>query len=132
MKGLDSLDASISVDSARRDGPSVDSSESDATAEVGAALPCDDPQACADFPAAPIFDSLGPTALPTDPGKAFTGAPSFWVVDAPIWKGLAVHVRDADISVTVRLAGGGATTVKFRTAPAAAPAALCSGPRIPS
>jgi hypothetical protein len=179
MPELDASDASISVDSpsARNDGASMDSPEDDAMAEKGASLPCADPQACTDFPAAPILDVLGPTALPADPGSSFTVAPSgsgpcvtepedgslfpynwtrprikwtgtsglaqitvhadieahdlvvyttanSWVMDAAIWKGLAAHVRDADISVTVRLAGGGASTVKFRIAPAAAPGSI--------
>ena len=179
MPGPDSPDASISVDgsNARKDGSSVDSSESDAAEQVGPSLPCDDPQACADFPAAPILDPLGPTALPADPGSSFTVAPSgagpcvtepedgslypfnwsrprikwtgqsglaqitvhedieahelvvyttasSWIMDAAIWKGLAAHVRDTDISVTVRLAAGGATTVKFRIAPVAVPGSI--------
>lgn len=78
MPGLDASDASISVDSpsARNDGASMDSPEDDAMAEVGSALPCADPQACTDFPAAPILDLMGPTALPADPGSSFTIAPS--------------------------------------------------------
>jgi|GEM_PF-517747 len=177
MPGLDSSDTSISSDSVGRDGRLVDSDDDDATAEVGPSAPCADPQACPDFPAAPILDSTGATALPADPAKSFTVAAwgagpcvtepedgslypfnwtrprikwtgggalaqitiqadteahnlvvyttaNFWVMDAALWKGLAAHVRDADISVTVRVAGGGATTVKFRIAPAAVPGSI--------
>jgi hypothetical protein len=43
-----------------------------------------------------------------------------WIMDKDIWKGLASHVHESDISVTVRAAGGGATTVKFQIASASA------------
>lgn len=43
-----------------------------------------------------------------------------WIMDKTIWSGLASHVHEQDISVTVRIAGGGATTVKFQIASASA------------
>jgi len=43
-----------------------------------------------------------------------------WVMDKAIWDGLRSHVHEADISVTVRAASGGATTVKFQVASASA------------
>ena len=43
-----------------------------------------------------------------------------WIMDKKIWSGLASHVHEQDISVTVRMAGGGATTVKFQIASASA------------
>jgi hypothetical protein len=43
-----------------------------------------------------------------------------WVMDADIWNKLSRHVHEQDISVTVRIAGGGATTVKFQIASASA------------
>jgi hypothetical protein len=43
-----------------------------------------------------------------------------WIMDKKIWLGLASHVHEQDISVTVRIAGGGATTVKFQIASASA------------
>ena len=43
-----------------------------------------------------------------------------WIMDKTIWQGLASHVHESDISVTVRAAGGGATTVKFQIASASA------------
>ena len=43
-----------------------------------------------------------------------------WIMDKNIWQGLASHVHESDISVTVRAAGGGATTVKFQIASASA------------
>jgi hypothetical protein len=45
---------------------------------------------------------------------------SNWIMDKTIWDGLRVHVHESDISVTVRAAGGGATTVKFQIASASA------------
>jgi hypothetical protein len=43
-----------------------------------------------------------------------------WIMDKTIWAGLSSHVHEQDISVTVRIAGGGATTVKFQVASASA------------
>ncbi len=43
-----------------------------------------------------------------------------WIMDKTIWDGLRVHVHESDISVTVRAASGGATTVKFQIASASA------------
>jgi hypothetical protein len=43
-----------------------------------------------------------------------------WIMDKKIWSGLASHVHEQDISVTVRLAGGGATTATFQIASASA------------
>jgi hypothetical protein len=43
-----------------------------------------------------------------------------WIMDKAIWDGLRVHVHESDISVTVRAASGGATTVKFQIASASA------------
>ena len=43
-----------------------------------------------------------------------------WIMDKNIWQDLASHVHESDISVTVRAAGGGATTVKFQVASASA------------
>jgi hypothetical protein len=43
-----------------------------------------------------------------------------WIMDKDIWTGLSQHVHEQDVSVTVRLAGGGATTVKFQIASASA------------
>ena len=43
-----------------------------------------------------------------------------WIMDKDIWQGLASHVHDSDISVTVRAASGGATSVKFQIASASA------------
>jgi hypothetical protein len=45
---------------------------------------------------------------------------SNWIMDKTIWDGLRVHVHESDISVTVRAAAGGATTVKFQIASASA------------
>jgi hypothetical protein len=39
-----------------------------------------------------------------------------WLVPKDIWTGLSKHVHEQDISVTVRAAGGGATTIKFQIA----------------
>jgi hypothetical protein len=43
-----------------------------------------------------------------------------WIMDKAIWSGLASHVHEQDISVTVRMAGGGSTTAKFQIASASA------------
>jgi hypothetical protein len=43
-----------------------------------------------------------------------------WIMDKAIWQGLASHVHESDVSVTVRAASGGATTVKFQIASASA------------
>jgi hypothetical protein len=43
-----------------------------------------------------------------------------WIMDKAIWEGLASHVHESDVSVTVRAASGGATTVKFQIASASA------------
>ena len=43
-----------------------------------------------------------------------------WIMDKTIWDGLRTHVHESDISVTVRAAGGGATTVKLQIASASA------------
>jgi len=43
-----------------------------------------------------------------------------WIMDKDIWDGLRIHVHESDISVTVRAASGGATTVKFQVASASA------------
>ena len=43
-----------------------------------------------------------------------------WIMDKKIWSGLSSHVHEQDISVTVRMATGGATTVKFQIASASA------------
>jgi len=43
-----------------------------------------------------------------------------WIMDKDIWTGLSQHVHEQDISVTVRAAGGGATTAKFQIASASA------------
>jgi hypothetical protein len=43
-----------------------------------------------------------------------------WIMDKTIWDGLRTHAHESDISVTVRAAGGGATTVKFQIASASA------------
>jgi hypothetical protein len=43
-----------------------------------------------------------------------------WIMDKAIWDGLRIHVHESDISVTVRAASGGATTVKFQIASASA------------
>ena len=43
-----------------------------------------------------------------------------WLMDKDIWTGLSSHVHEQDLSVTVRAAGGGATTVKFQIASASA------------
>jgi hypothetical protein len=45
---------------------------------------------------------------------------SSWIMDKTIWEGLASHVHESDVSVTVRAASGGATTVKFQIASASA------------
>jgi len=50
---------------------------------------------------------------------AYTTA-DHWVMDKDAWTGLSKHVHEQDIAVTVRLAGGGATTVKFQIASASA------------
>ncbi len=47
-------------------------------------------------------------------------AAGFWVMDAKTWQGLAEHVQEQDISVSVRLVSGGTTTVKFQVASASA------------
>jgi hypothetical protein len=44
----------------------------------------------------------------------------YWIMDKAIWDGLRVHVHESDISVTVRAASGGVTTVKFQIASASA------------
>jgi hypothetical protein len=43
-----------------------------------------------------------------------------WTMPRDVWQGLAAHVRDAPITVTVHAAGGGATTASFTIAPVAA------------
>jgi len=43
-----------------------------------------------------------------------------WVLPKDIWSALARHVVDEDVSLTVQTLAGGATTLKFRIAPAAA------------
>lgn len=43
-----------------------------------------------------------------------------WIMDKDIWNNLSKHVHEQDISVTVRIAGGGATTAKFQIASASA------------
>jgi len=48
---------------------------------------------------------------------AYTTA-SFWLVPKDVWAGLSQHVHESDITVTVRAAKGGATTVKFQIASA--------------
>jgi hypothetical protein len=43
-----------------------------------------------------------------------------WVMDKQMWSDLAKHVHEQDVSVTVRIAGGGAATAKFQIASASA------------
>lgn len=43
-----------------------------------------------------------------------------WIMDKDVWTGLSSHVHEQDISVTVRAASGGATTVKLQIASASA------------
>lgn len=43
-----------------------------------------------------------------------------WTMPKSIWMALAQHVVEEDISVTVQIRGGGATTVKFEVAPVSA------------
>jgi hypothetical protein len=43
-----------------------------------------------------------------------------WTMPKEIWSGLAIHVVEEDITVTVQAPSGGATTVKFRVAPVSA------------
>jgi hypothetical protein len=43
-----------------------------------------------------------------------------WIVPKDVWTGLSKHVHESDITVSVRAAGGGATTVKFQIASASA------------
>ena len=134
---------------------------------------CDNPTACADFPANAVNDPNSPSAVPADPGSQFSGSASssgpcvtepedsslfpynwtrprikwsgttglvqitvhadieahdlvvyttgdHWIMNKAIWDGLRVHVHESDISVTVRAASGGATTVKFQIASASA------------
>jgi hypothetical protein len=50
---------------------------------------------------------------------AYTTNP-FWIMPKDIWTNLSKHVHEQDISVTVRAASGGATTVKFQIASASA------------
>jgi hypothetical protein len=50
---------------------------------------------------------------------AYTTASS-WVMPIDVWAGLTKHVHEADITVTVRAANGGATTVAFQIASASA------------
>jgi hypothetical protein len=45
---------------------------------------------------------------------------SSWILPKDIWTGLSKHVHEADITVTVRAAGGGSTAVKFQIASASA------------
>ena len=47
-----------------------------------------------------------------------------WTMPHAIWQGLAANVRDAPITVTVRAAGGGASTVTFTIAPVPAPGSI--------
>lgn len=138
--------------------------------------PCEDPNACLDFPAEPILDKgvaanapnqfngsptgAGPCILEPENGAVF---PYNWLrprirwsgtsgltqitITTPkekhplviytngnswdswtnpqdpkggIWKKLAAHIRDQDITVVVRPASGGASTIKFKIAPAGA------------
>jgi hypothetical protein len=44
----------------------------------------------------------------------------YWLVPKKVWENLSKHVHESDISVTVRAANGGATTVKFQIASAGA------------
>jgi hypothetical protein len=50
---------------------------------------------------------------------AYTTASS-WVMPYDVWAGLTQHVHEADITVTVRAANGGASTVAFQIASAGA------------
>lgn len=43
-----------------------------------------------------------------------------WAVPKKIWQDLTSHLRDEDVTVTVRSSSGGATTTTFRIAPASA------------
>ncbi len=45
---------------------------------------------------------------------------SSWAMPDAMWKGMTKHIRDEDVTVTVRDTSGGATTVTFRIAPASA------------
>ncbi len=47
-----------------------------------------------------------------------------WIMDKTIWQGLAKHVHEQDVSVTVRMASAGAATVKFQIASASAAGAI--------
>jgi hypothetical protein len=50
---------------------------------------------------------------------AYTNGES-WTLPKPVWTGLAGHVVDEDITVTVQTPAGAATSVKFRVAPVGA------------
>jgi len=59
------------------------------------------------------------TALEVHDMVVYTNQSS-WTMPKTIWEALASHVRDQDVTVTVRTASGGASSVNFRIAPASA------------
>jgi hypothetical protein len=55
-----------------------------------------------------------------------------WTMDKAIWDGLVKHVRDKDVSVTVRSSSGGANTSKFHIAPTGAGGKIVFWSAVPS
>jgi Tol biopolymer transport system component len=71
------------------------------------------------------------TDMETNDLVAYTNKSS-WTMDKAIWDGLIKHVRDKDVTVTVRSASGGASTSKFHIAPSAAGGKIVFWSAVPS